>query len=65
VQVIRGEHSDVLTADSAERLKRTIVDCELITIPDSGHFVPMENPQECARVIKEFIKRKCMKNNTR
>ena len=63
VQVIRGEHSDVLTADSAERLKRTIADCELITIPDSGHFVPMENPQECARVIKEFINRKCIKTS--
>ena len=64
VLAIRGEHSDVLTADSAERLKQVVADYELITIPDSGHFVPMENPQECSRVIKEFINRKCIKAHT-
>ena len=61
VLAIRGEHSDVFTADSAERLKPIIFDYELNTIPNSGHFVPMENPQECSRVIKEFINRKCVK----
>ena len=58
VLAIRGEQSEVFTADSAERLNRLVADYELATIPDSGHFVPMGKPERCARVIKEFIRRK-------
>ena len=58
VLAIRGEHSEVFTADSAGRLKHIISDYELATIPDAGHFVPMGKPQKCARVIAEFIHRK-------
>jgi pimeloyl-ACP methyl ester carboxylesterase len=58
VLAIRGEHSDVFTADSAGRLKRIISDCEILTIPGAGHFVPMGKPKQCARVIADFIHRK-------
>jgi pimeloyl-ACP methyl ester carboxylesterase len=58
VLAIRGQQSEVFTADSAERLKRLIREYELATIPDAGHFVPMGKPQECARVITEFVHRK-------
>lgn len=58
VLAIRGEHSDVFTVESAERLKQIIPDCELVTIPDAGHFVPMGKPQKCARIITDFIHRK-------
>ena len=58
VLAIRGEHSDTFRVDAAERLKRTIADCELTTIADAGHFVPMGKPQECARAIAGFIQRK-------
>jgi len=58
VLAIRGAHSEVFTAESAARLKQIISDCELVTIPDAGHFVPMGKPEKCARVIVEFIRRK-------
>ncbi len=58
VLAIRGAHSDVFTAESAARLKQLMPDCELVTIPDAGHFVPMGKPQQCARVIKDFVHRK-------
>ena len=58
VLAIRGEFSDTFMADPARRLKNVIGDYELVTIPDSGHFVPMEKPQECAQAIKEFLQRK-------
>ena len=58
VLAIRGERSDVFTADSAERLKRLISDYELVTIPHAGHFVPMGQPQACAAIIREFIRRR-------
>ncbi len=58
VLAIRGEHSDVFTAESATRLKQLMPDYELVTIPDAGHFVPMGKPEKCARVIVEFVNRK-------
>jgi len=58
VLAIRGAHSDTFRVDAAERLKRKIADCELVTIAGAGHFVPMGKPEECARVIAEFIHRK-------
>jgi pimeloyl-ACP methyl ester carboxylesterase len=58
VLAIRGEHSDVFSAESAGRLQQVIPDCELATIPDAGHFVPMGKPENCARVITDFINRK-------
>ena len=60
VLAIRGELSDIFMADSARRLKKVIADYELITLPDSGHFVPMEKPQQCARIILEFVRRKIL-----
>lgn len=62
VLAIRGEHSDVFTAHSAERLKQIISDYELVTIPDAGHFVPMGKPEQCARVITEFIQKRLGKS---
>ncbi len=56
VLAIRGEKSDTFYADAAESLKKTIKDYTLVTILGTGHFVPMEKPEECARVIREFIK---------
>ena len=61
VLAIRGEHSGAFTADAAKRLGRLIADFELVTIPGTGHFVPMGKPVECARVIKEYIHRQLMK----
>lgn len=58
VLAIRGELSDTFMAEPAERLKNVISDYELATIPDSGHFVPMEQPQKCAQIISNFIHRK-------
>jgi pimeloyl-ACP methyl ester carboxylesterase len=58
VLAIRGAQSDVFSAESAEKLKKIITDCEVVTIADAGHFVPMGKPEQCARVIVEFIQRK-------
>ncbi len=54
VLVIRGEHSDAFTLESAERLSLLIKKCRIETIAHSGHFVPMEQPQACAALISDF-----------
>ncbi len=58
VLAIRGELSDTFLVDPAERLKDRISDYELKTIPDSGHFIPMEKPQACADAISDCVLRK-------
>jgi pimeloyl-ACP methyl ester carboxylesterase len=58
VLALRGELSDTFFADAADRLKGRISDYELKTIPDSGHFIPMEKPQACADAISDFVHRK-------
>ena len=55
---IRGELSDIFFADAAKRLKNLITDYELQTISHSGHFPPMEKPQDSAELILDFINRK-------
>lgn len=58
VLAIRGERSDTFRLGAAERLRHAIADCELATIAGAGHFLPMGKPQECARIILEFVKRR-------
>ena len=55
VLAIRGEFSEAFTADSAQRLNSVIPDYRFATLPESGHFVPMEKPQACAELIAEFV----------
>lgn len=56
VLAIRGEKSDTFYPDAAENLKKYIKDYTLVTVPETGHFVPMEKPEECASIIMDFIK---------
>jgi pimeloyl-ACP methyl ester carboxylesterase len=58
VLAIRGAVSDIFFADAAQRLTGSIADFELQTVPHSGHFPPMEKPEQCARFILDFIQRK-------
>ena len=57
VLALRGGLSDTFFAESAQRLKSRISDYELKTIADTGHFLPMEKPQDCALAIRDFLQR--------
>lgn len=54
VLVIRGEHSDAFPAASARRMRERRPDWEIRTLPETGHFFPMEKPAACAKIILEF-----------
>lgn len=58
VLAIRGEQSDVFLAGAADRMKRLAADGEVATIAGTGHFPTMEKPEECAEVIREFLRRR-------
>jgi pimeloyl-ACP methyl ester carboxylesterase len=48
VTVLRGELSDLLTADVAERMATAIGDVEVVTIPRVGHAPSFDEPESIA-----------------
>jgi pimeloyl-ACP methyl ester carboxylesterase len=50
VLILRGEHSDLLSADVAERMKAAITGAELVTIPGVGHAPDFDEPESIAAV---------------
>lgn len=55
VLLIRGQHSDVLQRGTAQLLSQKIPFCRLQTIPDTTHFVPMEQPGIVADAILNHL----------
>lgn len=48
VTILRGELSDLLSVDVAERMCDRIADCELVTIPRVGHAPTLDEPESIA-----------------
>ncbi|HSV93852.1 MAG TPA: alpha/beta hydrolase [Desulfobacterales bacterium] len=61
VLALRGSQSEVFTEGAALRLKRLVPTCTLVTLPGCGHFPAMEQPGECARVIKSYLRETLVK----
>ena len=60
VTVLRGELSDLLAPDVAERMAREISDCELVTVPRVGHAPSFDEPESLAaleRLLERVIAR--------
>lgn len=52
--VLYGRDSDTFQAGSARLLPRIVPHARLISVPDSGHFVPMEQPERVLEEIGKF-----------
>jgi pimeloyl-ACP methyl ester carboxylesterase len=52
--IVRGSRSDILDAETAERMAATIPTARLVEV-ESGHFVPLENPGGFYRAVNHFI----------
>lgn len=48
--VVRGERSDILSADVAERMATSLERGELVTIPDTGHAPTLTEPAAAAAI---------------
>ena len=48
VTILRGAHSDLLSAATAEAMTVALSDVELVTVPDVGHTPSFEEPQSQA-----------------
>jgi pimeloyl-ACP methyl ester carboxylesterase len=53
--IIRGENSDILSPDLAERMVETIPDARLVTVAGSGHAVPLDAPDGFLAAARGFL----------
>jgi pimeloyl-ACP methyl ester carboxylesterase len=51
---IRGEHSDVLSARSLNRLGRLCPNAQTRTLPGAGHLFPMQKPAQTLELVREL-----------
>lgn len=55
VLLVRGAESRLLTAEGAEALIRQLPDARLVEIPDAGHNVQIERPEEFLAEVMRFL----------
>ncbi len=55
--IIRGEQSDTFQPSAMRQVLARLPQAHIITVPGTGHLVPMEQPEEVARLICEFLER--------
>ncbi|HEY2179361.1 MAG TPA: alpha/beta hydrolase [Caulobacteraceae bacterium] len=56
--VIRGENSDILSPELAQRMVATIPDARLVTVVGSGHPVPLDAPEGFIEAARGFLRGK-------
>jgi pimeloyl-ACP methyl ester carboxylesterase len=58
VLLVRGGRTIVLPREAAEAMVKAIPDAKLIEIPDSGHSVPTDRPDELTPPLLEWLARR-------
>lgn len=56
--VVLGGRSRIVQPDDVARYRRLVPGIEIVTIPDSGHNVQGDAPDELAALIDEFVERR-------
>lgn len=55
VRVLRGAHSDTFLPSGVRALRRALPEARVIDVPGTGHLLPMERPDEVARLAAGFL----------
>ena len=55
VLIVRGERDLYLSPEISNRLHREIPSSKLVTVPDGGHFIQLDEPQLLATALLEHI----------
>ncbi len=53
--LVRGEHSDITSAEAHPRLRGYIPQAEIATVAGSGHHVPLDRPAGLAAALDTFV----------
>ncbi len=54
--VVRGDRSDILSAATAEAMRKRIKGSELVTVPDTGHAPALDEPEAVAGIDRLLAK---------
>lgn len=54
--VLWGEHSDMIGGGHPQSIEQALPDARTGFVADTDHFLPMERPEEVARLIDEFLR---------
>ena len=54
--LVRGAESDILSPEVAARMVSEIPDCRMVTVQESGHSVPLDNPSGFHESMKGFLR---------
>lgn len=57
--IIAGEQDQMRSMDELKELQNHISQAQLTVIADSGHMIPLEQPQHLAETIQAWIQRSC------
>ncbi len=55
ILLLRGELSDVLSPEVAERMTRENRNCNLAVVAGSGHSIPLDRPVEFEAAVREWL----------
>lgn len=55
VHLVFGELSTTISQERRQDMHRQLQNGSRIDVPDCGHLVPMEKPEECARICAQYI----------
>ncbi|MDP9238893.1 MAG: alpha/beta hydrolase [Chloroflexota bacterium] len=53
--LVRGGKTLVLPRETAQRMIASLPDAELIEVPDSGHSVPTDRPEELQQIVLDWL----------
>ena len=53
--IIRGDQSDLLTSETAQQMASRAQNASLIEVPNSGHLVPVDNPDFFCETVRKFL----------
>lgn len=54
---LKGENSGYISTEDTYLIKSHFSNSKIITIPDAGHWMHAENPNEFYRIVAEFLKK--------
>lgn len=58
VLLVRGGLTQVLPRNTAERMIAAMPNAELVEVPESGHSVPTDRPEDLQRIVLDWLSRR-------
>ncbi len=53
--IVRGTESDILSQETAKKMLEVLRDGRLVEVPAAAHTVPVDRPEDFARIVRSFL----------